>query len=107
MHMSLRFRQVGAAIVQTPPARTWLNKLLIIGVTAWLIPVLGFAQAQQAQRSAGPEPWMSLPPSSTGLTVGRKIPPFQLQDQSGRPQTFESVRGPNGLAIYFIRSADW
>ncbi len=53
------------------------------------------------------EPWMEAPPTSTGLEIGKKIPPFQLRDQNGAVKTFESLRGPNGLAIYFIRSADW
>jgi hypothetical protein len=39
--------------------------------------------------------------------VGTRIPAFQAVDQNGRPQTFESLRGPHGLALLFVRSADW
>ncbi len=50
---------------------------------------------------------MNLPPTSTGIAVGEKIPPFQLRDQFGRVQDFNSIRGPKGAAIFFNRSADW
>ena len=43
----------------------------------------------------------------TGPRVGSKIPPFEAVDQYGKRQTFESLRGPKGLALLFVRSADW
>jgi hypothetical protein len=43
----------------------------------------------------------------TGPAVGSKIPPFEAVDQSGQRQTFETLRGPKGLALLFVRSADW
>ena len=43
----------------------------------------------------------------TGPAVGSKIPHFEAHDQSGKLQTFETLRGPNGLALLFVRSADW
>lgn len=43
----------------------------------------------------------------TGPRVGERIPAFTLKDQNGREQTFNSVRGPNGLVLAFVRSADW
>ena len=42
-----------------------------------------------------------------GPDVGARIPPFELADQQGNPQTFESLRGPRGLLLVFQRSADW
>jgi hypothetical protein len=42
-----------------------------------------------------------------GPAVGERIPPFEALDQSGRPQTFASIRGPRGAVIVFVRSADW
>ena len=51
--------------------------------------------------------WMQAPPTSTGIAVGQKIPAFSLTDQNGKMQTFSSIKGPNGAAIYFMRSADW
>lgn len=43
----------------------------------------------------------------TGPAVGEKIPQFEAQDQNGNRQTFETLRGPNGLLLLFYRSADW
>jgi hypothetical protein len=43
----------------------------------------------------------------TGPAVGAKIPAFHALDQSGKLRTFESLRGPKGLVLAFIRSADW
>jgi len=43
----------------------------------------------------------------TGPAIGSKIPSFEAIDQNGKPQTFETLRGPKGLALLFIRSADW
>ena len=43
----------------------------------------------------------------TGPRVGERIPRFTLKDQHGREQTFDSLRGPNGLVLAFVRSADW
>jgi hypothetical protein len=43
----------------------------------------------------------------TGPAVGSKIPSFDAVDQYGKRQTFESLRGPKGLALLFVRSADW
>jgi hypothetical protein len=43
----------------------------------------------------------------TGPVVGSKIPSFEAVDQNGKRQTFESLRGPKGLALLFVRSADW
>ena len=42
-----------------------------------------------------------------GPDVGTRIPAFELADQRGKQQTFESLRGPRGLLLVFQRSADW
>ncbi|MGH2405588.1 MAG: hypothetical protein ACRDGN_14175 [bacterium] len=44
---------------------------------------------------------------SDGREIGGRIPPFQALDQHGRVQTLESIRGPRGAFLVFIRSADW
>jgi len=44
---------------------------------------------------------------ATGPAVGEKIPAFEAVDQNGKRQTFESLKGPNGLLLLFHRSADW
>jgi hypothetical protein len=46
-------------------------------------------------------------PRDPGPAVGQPIPAFTARDQHGRAQTFDSLKGPNGLVIVFYRSADW
>ena len=70
-----------------------------------LAALLLMAQAPPA--APGGDAWKTKPAATTGLAVGEKIPPFELRDQNGKLQTFQSVRGPKGAAIYFMRSADW
>jgi hypothetical protein len=43
----------------------------------------------------------------TGPDVGARIPNFAAVDQNGKRQTFQTLRGPHGLALLFVRSADW
>jgi len=45
--------------------------------------------------------------SELGPKVGDQFPAFEAPDQQGRTQSFETLRGPNGLLLLFYRSADW
>jgi hypothetical protein len=42
-----------------------------------------------------------------GPSVGTPLPSFEAPDQDGRTQTFETLRGPNGLLLNFNRSVLW
>ena len=42
-----------------------------------------------------------------GPSVGSKTPTFEAKDQFGHAQSFATLRGPKGLILVFIRSADW
>lgn len=42
-----------------------------------------------------------------GPQVGAQVPSFSLQDQHGDVRTLESLMGPQGLMLVFVRSADW
>ena len=44
---------------------------------------------------------------SIGLALGQKAPAFSLRDQSGRTQTLDTLKGPNGTVLLFFRSTDW
>ncbi len=46
-------------------------------------------------------------PSALGPGIGERLPAFEAVDQHGRPQSFETLVGPNGLVLVFFRSADW
>lgn len=42
-----------------------------------------------------------------GPKVGERFPPLAAADQLGRPQTLKSLMGEQGVALLFVRSADW
>jgi peroxiredoxin len=42
-----------------------------------------------------------------GPQVGDRVPDFTLLDQNGERRTLESLMGPEGLMLVFVRSADW
>lgn len=50
---------------------------------------------------------LALSAVNTGPEAGAKVPAFEARDQNGRLQTFNSLKGPNGLMLVFFRSADW
>jgi hypothetical protein len=45
--------------------------------------------------------------TSIGLAVGQKAPNFTVRDQFGKEQSLDTLKGPNGTALLFFRSADW
>jgi hypothetical protein len=51
--------------------------------------------------------WAQAPATPSGPAVGARIPAFQAPDQSGKVHSFDTLRGPNGLVLEFVRSADW
>ena len=85
-----------------PRNQTFMAPILVMIFFVWTSHLMG-----QDHRVVPKEPWMDFAPKSTGIAVGKKIPSFRLRDQAGRVQDFDSIRGPKGAAIYFVRSADW
>ena len=45
--------------------------------------------------------------SKLGPQVGQQVPAFSLKDQAGMVQTLQSIMGPKGAMLVFLRSADW
>ncbi len=45
--------------------------------------------------------------SKLGPQVGERVPDFSLSDQNGKTQTLQSIMGPKGAMLVFVRSADW
>ena len=45
--------------------------------------------------------------SKLGPQVGERVPDFTLTDQSGRQRPLQSIMGPRGAMLVFVRSADW
>jgi hypothetical protein len=82
--------------------RSSLTTILAAGL--WLS---GGAVAQNAERPRlRPVPKLDKN-LKTGPAVGNRIPSFEVRDQGGRKRTFESIRGPKGALLMFVRSADW
>ena len=74
-------------------------------------PVLLMAMALLAAAPAAvPQPAASRTPidvSKLGPQVGERVPDFSLPDQNGRLRTLQSIMGPRGAMLVFVRSADW
>ena len=45
--------------------------------------------------------------STLGPQVGQPVPDFSLPDQAGRVRNLQSIAGPRGTMLVFLRSADW
>ena len=45
--------------------------------------------------------------SALGPQVGEQVPDFSLPDQNGEIWTRQSIMGPNGAMLVFVRSANW
>ena len=52
-------------------------------------------------------PGQKIDVSKLGPQVDERVPDFSLKDQNGKLWTLQSVMGPKGAMIVFIRSADW
>jgi len=71
-----------------------------------VLAVMCAVQAAEAQTMPQPLPKTDQN-MKTGPAVGAAIPKFEALDQNGHRQTFETLRGPKGLVLLFVRSADW
>ena len=45
--------------------------------------------------------------SQLGPQVGQRVPDFSLRDQTGGVRNLQSIMGPRGAMLVFLRSADW
>jgi hypothetical protein len=54
-----------------------------------------------------PQPRVKIDVSKLGPQVGQRVPDFSLKDQTGKVQTLQSIMGPRGAMLVFLRSADW
>ena len=56
---------------------------------------------------AQPAPRQKIDVSKLGPQVGEHVPDFSLKDQNSKVWTRQSIMGPKGAMLVFIRSADW
>src|SRR5215813_9096473 len=66
--------------------------------------LLGSALAKAVPPQA---PRQKIDVSKLGPQVGERVPDFSLKDQSGKTWTRDSIMGPKGAMLVFVRSADW
>lgn len=74
------------------------------------VPSSGAVQLRGSLAALQFRPLPATPPSFAeryGPGLGDAIPAFTAVDQTGATRTFASLRGPKGLWILFVRSADW
>jgi len=50
---------------------------------------------------------MKIEVSQLGPQVGERVPDFSLKDQTGKIRTLQSIMGPKGAMLVFVRSAAW
>jgi hypothetical protein len=81
-----------------------LRVLWLSLVVAWHA---GFAAPSVGARQAAPPSQTKIDVSKLGPQVGERVPDFSLKDQTGKTQTLQSMMGPKGAMLVFIRSADW
>jgi hypothetical protein len=65
----------------------------------------GFACQTAALAQSAPRQKIDV--SKLGPQVGERVPDFNLKDQNGKTWTLQSIMGPRGAMLVFIRSADW
>ena len=72
-------------------------------LAAW--PLLALVMGPLGQAPSPPRAKVDV--SKLGPQVGQRVPAFSLKDQTGKIQTLESIMGPKGVMLVFLRSADW
>jgi hypothetical protein len=80
-------------------SRALLIAILLVQCKGEPAPAPSPAPAAPAARS-GTE-------AAPGPAVGAPLPAFEAPDQEGRRQSFDTLRGPNGLLLNFNRSVVW
>jgi hypothetical protein len=74
-----------------------LKNVTSLGLAAGLLLLASTASAQRE----------AIDLSARGPQVGESVPEFSLPDQNGKVWNQDSILGPNGMMLVFVRSADW
>ena len=70
-------------------------------------PVVTLFAALLAAAPQSPQPRQRIDVSKLGPQAGERVPDFNLKDQHGSSRTLQSIMGPRGAMLVFLRSADW
>ena len=68
---------------------------------------LSWVENPMARGQGSPPARHTIDVSTLGPQVGQRVPDFSLTDQAGRTRTLQSIMGPRGAMLVFLRSADW
>ena len=77
-----------------------INMRFLATLPALALPIVLLGQAPA-------QPRVKVDLSKLGPQVGQQVPAFSLKDQTGKIQTLQSIMGPKGAMLVFLRSADW
>lgn len=82
--------------MKTPMRSVWVAALVSLSAVPF----------SAAGQSPAPTP-TKIDVSKLGPQVGTRVPDFGLPGQDGKTWTRESIMGPKGAMLVFLRSADW
>jgi cytochrome oxidase Cu insertion factor (SCO1/SenC/PrrC family) len=74
--------------------------LAVVFLMSWVGNTMAGGQGPQPARQ-------TIDVSKLGPQVGQPVPDFSLTDQTGRTRNLQSIMGPRGAMVVFLRSADW
>jgi hypothetical protein len=80
-------------------------KRAFTGILLLSYPILMSDRIPVGAQERSPAPKVDI--QRLGPQVGDRAPDFQLQDQSGKTWTLDSLSGTKGTMLVFYRSADW
>jgi hypothetical protein len=78
---------------------------LLVSMAVLLLSHAGAGNAAPGQTTGSAR--VKVDVSKLGPQVGQRVPDFSLPDHSGRVRTLDSIMGPRGAMLVFLRSADW
>ncbi len=76
------------------------RRLMVIVLATFFMGMTWVARAQTPTRT-------KIDVSKLGPQVAERVPDFNLKDQHGETRTLQSIMGPKGAMLVFVRSADW
>jgi hypothetical protein len=82
-----------------------MMKPFLVSLAALLLTLWCAGDAAAGQGAASTRAKVDV--SKLGPQVGERVPDFSLPDHTGRVRNLESIMGPRGAMLVFLRSADW
>jgi len=79
----------------------------VMGAAILVLGVGSCAPESEATIDVATESRTPIEVASLGPQIGEQVPDFSLPDQNGEIWTRQSIMGPQGAMLVFVRSADW